>query len=95
MVPILQIPPLDALQFGTSNIPMDLACQAALTHIEKNGTMDLTSVILLALVNIMTARKRLVLTLVRQNMFDSKTISFTAMVKLIPIMEQTLHQGVI
>jgi hypothetical protein len=46
--PILRTPLLDVLLFGTSSIPMDHACQAALTHTEMNGIMDPTSVILLA-----------------------------------------------
>jgi hypothetical protein len=77
--------PLDALLFGTSSIPMALAYQAALTPIEMNGTMDLISATLLALANTMTVRKRLVLTLVNQNTFDSVMISFTAMDNLVQI----------
>jgi hypothetical protein len=88
MAPILPTLRLDVLLFGTSSIPTGHAYQVAPPHTEMNGMMDLTSVILLALKDTSTPSTKLVLSLANQNMFDSKTIFFTVMVTLIPIMEQ-------
>ena len=98
MVLIALIQPLDAPLFGTSSIPMARAYQVAPTLEQMNGMMEVISVIPLVLLGTLISWKTLALTLVSLNTSDSKTISFTVMFKLIPIMEQTLlipNQGVI
>jgi len=77
---------LDVLRLWTLNIQMGPACQAVKTHTEENLIMDLISVIPLASTGTWTQKAGHVLTLVKMNLFDMRTILFIAKVVLMVLL---------
>jgi hypothetical protein len=80
MAQIIPTQPLDALLFGTSNIPTAHVYQAVLSHELMNGVMETISAIPHALLDISIPLIEFVLTLVNLNTFDSKMIFCFVMV---------------